>query len=110
MLGGEGETVMSQWLGRLQYEARTRRIRFLSKIMQFKEGQRKEENEKFSMRNFLKKEERRKTYALMEKSEKAVSEDFRRWGLCSNCERHLLGKMTTKKPVGLICLGCLQSD
>jgi len=40
----------------------------------------------------------------------AFSEDSGRWGLCNNCELHLLGKITTPKPDGLICLGCLQSE
>ncbi len=93
-----------------QSEVRARRINFFFRAVQFKEEQWKEEKEKASGGNFLKRADRIGVYALNETPEKAVSEDFRRWGLCSNCERRLLGRATTAKPADLICLGCLQSE
>jgi hypothetical protein len=36
-------------------------------------------------------------------------EDFKRWGLCDECEQRLTGRSSTSKPRNLICLGCAQA-
>jgi len=93
---------MNQWSLYSQSEGESKRIS--------RGKQRKGENETIKKGNFLKRRGRNERNVLKATSAKALSEDLRHWGLCNNCERHLLGKITTTKPAGLICLGCLQSE
>jgi len=101
---------MNQWSLYSQSEGESKRISFLFRTGHFWEQQREGENKAIKKGIFLKRRGRSERDASKATSSKALFEDLRHWGLCNNCELHLLGKITTTKPAGLICLGCLQTE